>query len=54
MRKQQTLGIIALASCLLPGEVVVQGSSELDELLRAGGVRRGDDVYITDGCGSFS
>ena len=51
MPKQPTLGIIALASCLLPGEVVAQGSSELDELLRASGVRRGDDVYITDADG---
>ena len=52
MRWQNTVGFVTLTLCLFAGDVAAQDDiTGLDELLRAGGVRRGDDIYVTDAGG---
>ena len=51
MQWNTTTGVMALALCLLPGEMTAQGTTSLDQLLSTGGLRRGDDIYVTEASG---
>ena len=52
MRWQNAVGLVTLALCLFAGDVAAQDDiTGLDELLRAGGVRKGDDICVTDAGG---
>ena len=52
MTGRTKIGILALALLMLPGYAPAQDVAEsLDELLRSGALRPGDDVYVTDAAG---